>query len=854
MASFTKFLPRTSTRALLCPLGLLLSLATPFALGDLTPAQIASGKRATALVQVGVAKTPAARTGTAFCIDAAGWFVTCAHVTTRAGDGKVRLLLNTGEKDEKSYEARVVRKDAAKDLALLKVEEAGPFVPLALGKADGLVETTRVTAFGYPFGKNLALAEGEDPAISVSTGAITSLRKKEGKLEVLQLDASLNPGNSGGPILDPEGRVIGIANAGIRGAALNFAVPVNLLQDFLSTPDVEFTAPVLNAGNAGQPATFRAKVLSVFGAAADHQVELTLTVGSDKRKVTMKREADAYVAQEVPVPPRPGPAQLVMSATYGKGTVTGLVADDSFTVGEKRVQLGKVASLEGGPEPKVVMDDGSTLKGAITGLSSVTVLLDETKVTLDLAKAASAKLRPVETPQTVKYELAVLKEGATLKAIEGTIAIAQPPSVAAANPSGAAGAKITPARLDADQTEVKLPADIADVAVGGGGRYLILHLRKLRQLAIFDSSAAKVVKYLGLDSDDIVFTAGAEKLIVVSVSKNLIFRYNLGTFERELTAPIPVKGTVKSVALGADSLGPLLVYGTDGTEVHSLTSFQFLNPTTLAAANTTVKNSGQVGIHRDGVQFRPSADGTVFGMWSTSSMQTIVVEGSEARIHFMHGNPGPALPGPDGRIIYSSTGIYNSELKQIWRPDQGQGERSAVRIPAQQGNYYLDIGNDGKMAVCISGESRPLITLPKLLDREDMQVSSRTDLAVDKRFHFIPGAQLIVAIPKANDRLLLRRFDILRTMKEGDIDYLFVASSPVTSASPGGAYAYPIRVESKRGDVKFILESAPEGMKISPSGDISWQAGATAGESAVIVRITDASGQELFHSFKISVK
>lgn len=100
------------------------------------------------------------------------------------------------------------------------------------------------------------------------------------------------------------------------------------------------------------------------------------------------------------------------------------------------------------------------------------------------------------------------------------------------------------------------------------------------------------------------------------------------------------------------------------------------------------------------------------------------------------------------------------------------------------------------MAVCISGESRPLITLPKLLDGEQPHESSRSDLAADKRFHFIPGAQLIVAIPKANDRLLLRRFDILRTMKEGDIDYLFVASSPVTSASR--AVPMPIRSASSR--------------------------------------------------------
>lgn len=838
---------------------LLLTCAATCAQADLTQAQVEHGKRATALVQVTAAKSPSARTGTSFCIDGAGWFITCGHVTNRAADGKVRLILNTGEKDQKSVEAKVVRTDAEKDLALLKVTEAGSFTALSMGKVEGLVETMRVTAFGYPFGPAMALAEGAEPAISVSTGAITSLRKKEGRLEVIQLDASLNPGNSGGPILDPEGRVIGIANAGIRGAALNFAIPVNQLQAFLSEPEVEFTAPSLNAESMGQPASFRAKVLSVFGATGEYQVELTLTVGGDKRKVTMKREGDGYAAQEVPVPPRSGPVYVSMSATYGKGTVTGLVADDAFTVGEKRCQLSKVSSLEGGPKPKVVLDDGTTLNGPITGLSSVTVVLDETQLTLDLAKAASVSLRPLETPQAVTYELAVRNGDTTLKKIDGVIAIALPTAIRTAstgNPSGGTDNKIMPARLDAEQIELKLPADIADVAVGGGGRYLILHLRKLRQLAIFDANAARIVKYLAVDSDDIVYAAGAEKLMVVSVAKNLISRYNLGTFEREVTAPMPLNGVIKSVALGSNCLGPMLVHVSQGTDALSSTAYHFLAPNTLALINTPIKSSGHYSSYRDMVHVRPSADGTVFGMWATShspsGLQTMVLEGKEAKTYYEHDSAGSVIPGPDGRVIYTSSGLYTVELKLIGRPEaDGRGN---YRIPAQQGNYYLEVGNDGKMAVCISGESRALITLPKLIDREDLQSSANAFFTPDKRFHFIPDAQLIVAIPKANDRLILRRFDIMQMMKEASIDYLFVASSPVTSAAPGSAYTYPIRVESKRGGVKYSLESAPEGMKISPSGNLTWLAGAAASEPTVIVRITDASGQELFHSFKISIK
>jgi S1-C subfamily serine protease len=914
-------------------LAVVFGLATAWVLADLTPIQVENGKKATALVHIikikslspgrgfggmspgtglpgmspgtglpgmspgtGLPGTSPGRglpgttspgrglpgtsrpgtkstvNGTAFCIDAAGWFVTCKHVTDEASDGKVSLILNAGEKNQTILEAKIVRGDEANDLALLKVTEGGPYVALPLGKVSGLMETARLTAFGYPFGESLALAEGTYPAISVSPGAITSLRKKDGKLEMIQLDASLNPGNSGGPVLDSDGRVVGIVNAGIEGASVNFAIPVSHLQEFLSVPDVDFIPPALNAENMSKSVTFRAKVLNVMGGDEDYQVELTITTAGVQRKVTMKRGADGYSAEEVPVPPRKGPMQLSLSASYGQNSVSGMIVDKSFTVGGKTYQLSKVQSMEGGSKPSVVMDDGKTIEGAISGLSSVTVILNEMQVTVDLTKATSVTLHPLGTVDSVEYQLVISKNDKSVKTVSGVIPIGNAvapatkitPVIAA---SSGPGTKITPPAPGALQPEVKLPSDIADVAVGGGGRFLIMHLRKLHQLAIFDASVAKVVKYLTVDSDDILFTAGTEKLLVVSVAQNIISRYNLKTFEREVTVPMPVKGTIKAIAMGANSQGPLLVVGGAGTEPpfsHQVT-YSLVDPNTLALKNTLSKINSQFQTLSDTFQIRASADGTVFGMWrigiSPSGLMTMIIEGNDAQTNYAHESVGSVIPGPDGRIIYTSSGLYTTEAKMI-----GSGNtyaRNSFRIPATQGNYYLEIDGEGKIAVCLAGESRTLVTLPNvgdffIQDRSSimsiMNQRNNVFFSQDKHIHFVPDAHLIVAIPKSNDRLILQQFDLLQAMKNSNIDYFFVASSPITSTAKNSSYVYQIQVESKRGGVAFSLESGPTGMKISPTGKLTWTAGATESEVSVIVRITDASGQETFHAFKISVK
>src|SRR5205814_2001706 len=99
-----------------------------------------------------------------------------------------------------------------------------------------------------------------------------------------------------------------------------------------------------------------------------------------------------------------------------------------------------------------------------------------------------------------------------------------------------------------------------DVCAGFGGKYLILRLKKLKQLAIFDSDSAKIIKFLPIDSDDLVFAAGAEKLIVLLNDRNIIQRWSLRTLERELSVPGLEEGASVTAAMGYNSDGPALFH------------------------------------------------------------------------------------------------------------------------------------------------------------------------------------------------------------------------------------------------------------------------------------------------------
>src|SRR5205814_2075662 len=115
--------------------------------------------------------------------------------------------------------ATVVRADKDRDLALLRAEKVNGLPTLALGSMDDVTELMDVYAFGFPFGRLLSPNMKDYPAVSANAGSVTALRRKEGALDHIQLDVALNPGNSGGPLVDEKGQVVKAATATVEMSA-----------------------------------------------------------------------------------------------------------------------------------------------------------------------------------------------------------------------------------------------------------------------------------------------------------------------------------------------------------------------------------------------------------------------------------------------------------------------------------------------------------------------------------------------------------------------------------------------------------------------------------------------------------
>jgi predicted Zn finger-like uncharacterized protein len=132
---------------------------------------------------------------------------------------KVEVVLNSGTGDERSLAANVLGVDRNADLAVLRVEGRELPPPLPVRSARNLQFTQQVYVFGFPFGADL----GKE--ITVSQSSVSSLRWENGVLAKVQVNGGMHPGNSGGPVVDAYGNVIGVAVSVLRFTQINFAAP-----------------------------------------------------------------------------------------------------------------------------------------------------------------------------------------------------------------------------------------------------------------------------------------------------------------------------------------------------------------------------------------------------------------------------------------------------------------------------------------------------------------------------------------------------------------------------------------------------------------------------------------------------
>jgi S1-C subfamily serine protease len=237
--------------------------------------------------------------GSGFVTSNEGYILTNSHVITTAGEGAVgddvepATAVFVEFRDGDRVGAEIVGWDIFNDVAVLSVDpDDHVLAPVPLGDSSAVVVGEPVAAIGSPFGQVSSLAVGVVSAVGRSVSSLTSAYDV---VDVIQTDAPINRGNSGGPLFDARGRVIGI-NAQIRSESGNaegvgFAIPINAARRSLE--QLVETGTVRYAWLGVSTQTVTASVAGELGLALDGGAAIQMVVpGSPAAKAGLRAGSD----------------------------------------------------------------------------------------------------------------------------------------------------------------------------------------------------------------------------------------------------------------------------------------------------------------------------------------------------------------------------------------------------------------------------------------------------------------------------------------------------------------------------------------------------------------------------------
>ena len=273
--------------------------------------------------------------GTGFIIDKSGTIVTNYHVVENAK----KLLVTLS--DNSQWPGKLIGSDPNNDIAIVRIEApTSRYDSLKFSNSNDISVGQKVLALGNPFGLRQTLTTGIISALG-RTIAAKNGRKIEG---IIQTDAAINPGNSGGPLLDSEGKVIGI-NTAIIGSAgsvgIGFAVPSNtalrILPDLLEHGYVLRpwlgieTIPTVFLRRIGMDVPDGILIASVVNGASAHQGGLrgaSMTVKVGRYRIPWGGDIITHV-NETPVTTLEDLAQQIETRKVGEKVIISYIRNDS---------------------------------------------------------------------------------------------------------------------------------------------------------------------------------------------------------------------------------------------------------------------------------------------------------------------------------------------------------------------------------------------------------------------------------------------------------------------------------------------------------------------------------------------
>ena len=276
---------------------------------------------------------------------------------------------------------------------------------------------------------------------------------------------------------------------------------------------------------------------------------------------------------------------------------------------------------------------------------------------------------------------------------------------------------------------------------------------------------------------------------------------------------------------------------------------------------------------------RASAGGLLYGVWTSnawpSGFHSLSLRGGALIATNESGPFAHLAPGADNRTIFTgSGGRLDADGKPQGRVDPAPSAAAELTVPSSDPLYYLGIGGlaaalpearhpvaapaEVTATIHATGDGTRLLTVNGLTemagqDRNDLFIES--DFTVDKRFHLVPAAHLLITIPPSNDRLVLRRLDVEEALGRAG-DFLIVAALPAMAATPGRKLEHQVVARSKKGGLTYAVANGPDGLGVAADGKITWLVPKElAGKDVqAVVSVGDASDREVFLTLKIYVK
>jgi hypothetical protein len=302
-----------------------------------------------------------------------------------------------------------------------------------------------------------------------------------------------------------------------------------------------------------------------------------------------------------------------------------------------------------------------------------------------------------------------------------------------------------------ERTVFDLPEAFSDVKTGGGGRYLIFHLKAAKKLAIFDIPQAKIVHEIDVP-EEVRYAAGRDKLLIVLPGEKVVQRWDLRTFKREKTVPVPGGLSVTRVLMGYASPGPLALWGT-GDKV-ALMDVERMEPIETSLARLT-------GSSMWGFDVRIAPDGQTFIAWhnglsSGSFSVTYVTDGrtlSGAALEGAGFVGNWVQPNTDGSLLMRNDGRTFSRNLKSYSADWLIGR---ILMPADDPRFFLAARNLD-VEICTTSDRKPSLSITdKALDR--MNGSSDPTrwyhFHNEPRVHYLPEGKVMAFLAMGDKQMV----------------------------------------------------------------------------------------------------